>query len=516
MQQLSPAEISDLIKSKIQNLTLGADVRTQGTVVSVTDGICRIHGLSDVMQGEMLEFPKNTFGLALNLERDSVGAVILGEYEHITEGDTVKCTGRILEVPVGPELLGRVVNSLGQPIDGKGPINAKMTDVIEKVAPGVIARQSVSQPVQTGLKAIDSMVPIGRGQRELIIGDRQTGKTAVAVDTIINQKGKDLICVYVAIGQKASTIANVVRKLEEHGAMAYTVVVAASAAESAAMQYIAPYSGCTMGEYFRDRGQDALIIYDDLTKQAWAYRQISLLLRRPPGREAYPGDVFYLHSRLLERAARVNPAYVEKFTGGKVKGKTGSLTALPVIETQAGDVTAFVPTNVISITDGQIFLETDLFNAGIRPAINAGISVSRVGGAAQTKIMKRRDTGGGVRLALAQYRELAAFAQFASDLDEATRKQLERGRMVTELMKQPQYQPLQVWEMALTLFAVNNGYFDDIEVKKALAAERSMRDYLKSKYAALVDTMESKKELSADDEKALGEAIKDWKKSGSF
>ncbi len=439
MQQLNPSEISELIKSRIQSLSLSADVRTQGTVVSVTDGICRVHGLHDVMQGEMLEFPGNTFGLALNLERDSVGAVILGDYEHITEGDTVKCTGRILEVPVGPELLGRVVNSLGQPIDGKGPINAKMTDVIEKVAPGVIARQSVSQPVQTGLKAIDSMVPVGRGQRELIIGDRQTGKTAVAIDTIINQKGKDLFCVYVAIGQKASTVANVVRKLEEHGAMAYTIVVAATASESAAMQYIAPYSGCTMGEYFRDRGQDALIIYDDLTKQAWAYRQISLLLRRPPGREAYPGDVFYLHSRLLERAARVNPDYVEKFTNGAVKGKTGSLTALPIIETQAGDVTAFVPTNVISITDGQIFLETDLFNAGIRPAINAGISVSRVGGAAQTKIMKRKDTGGGVRLALAQYRELAAFAQFASDLDEATRKQLERGRMVTELMKQAQY-----------------------------------------------------------------------------
>jgi F-type H+-transporting ATPase subunit alpha len=464
----------------------------------------------------MLEFPKSTFGLALNLERDSVGAVILGEYTHITEGDTVKTTGKILSVPIGPELLGRVVNSLGLPIDGKGPINAKLTDVIEKVAPGVIARQSVSQPVQTGLKAIDAMVPIGRGQRELIIGDRQTGKTAVAIDTIINQKGKDLFCVYVAIGQKASTIANVVRKLEEHGAMAYTIIVAASASESAAMQYIAPYSGCTMGEYFRDRGQDALIIYDDLTKQAWAYRQVSLLLRRPPGREAYPGDVFYLHSRLLERAARVNPEYVEKFTKGAVKGKTGSLTALPVIETQAGDVTAFVPTNVISITDGQIFLETDLFNAGIRPAINAGISVSRVGGAAQTKVMKRRDTGGGVRLALAQYRELAAFAQFASDLDEATRKQLERGRMVTELMKQPQYQPLQVWEMALTLFAVNNGYFDDVEVKKALAAEKSMRDYVKGKYASLVGGMEEKKDLSADDEKALHEAIKDWKKSGSF
>jgi F-type H+-transporting ATPase subunit alpha len=514
--QLNPSEISELIKSRIQNLDAGAQMRTQGTVVSVTDGICRIHGLSDVMQGEMLEFPRNTFGLALNLERDSVGSVILGEYTHITEGDTVKTTGKILSVPIGTELLGRVVNSLGQPIDGKGPINAKMTDVIEKVAPGVIARQSVAQPVQTGLKAIDSMVPIGRGQRELIIGDRQTGKTAVAVDTIINQKGKDLFCVYVAIGQKASTIANVVRKLEEHGAMAYTIVVAASASESAAMQYIAPYAGCTMGEYFRDRGQDALIIYDDLTKQAWAYRQVSLLLRRPPGREAYPGDVFYLHSRLLERAARVNPAYVEKFTKGQVKGKTGSLTALPIIETQAGDVTAFVPTNVISITDGQIFLETDLFNAGIRPAINAGISVSRVGGAAQTKVMKRRDTGGGVRLALAQYRELAAFAQFASDLDEATRKQLERGRMVTELMKQPQYQPLQVWEMALTLFAVNNGYFDSIDVKKALAAEKSMRDYIKSKYASLVKNMEDKKDLSADEEKALKAAIEDWKKNGSF
>jgi F-type H+-transporting ATPase subunit alpha len=516
MQQLSPAEISELIKSRIQSLALSADVRTQGTVVSVTDGICRIHGLQDVMQGEMLEFPGNTFGLALNLERDSVGAVILGEYTHITEGDAVKCTGRILEVPVGPELLGRVVNALGEPIDGKGPINSKLTDVIEKVAPGVIARQSVSQPVQTGLKAIDSMVPIGRGQRELIIGDRQTGKTAVAVDTIINQKGKDLFCVYVAIGQKASTVANVVRKLEEHGAMAYTVVVAATASESAAMQYIAPYSGCTMGEYFRDRGQDALIIYDDLTKQAWAYRQISLLLRRPPGREAYPGDVFYLHSRLLERAARVNPDYVEKLTNGAVKGKTGSLTALPIIETQAGDVTAFVPTNVISITDGQIFLETDLFNAGIRPAINAGISVSRVGGAAQTKIMKRKDTGGGVRLALAQYRELAAFAQFASDLDETTRKQLERGRMVTELMKQAQYSPLQVWEMALTLFAVNNGHFEDVEVKKALAAERSMRDYVKSKYADLIKRISEKNDLSADDEKALNAAIADWKKNGSY
>ncbi len=512
--QLNPSEISELIKSRIQNLAGTTEERTQGTVISVTDGICRIHGLADVMQGEMLEFPNNTFGLALNLERDSVGSVVLGEYEHISEGDIVKTTGRILEVPVGPELIGRVVNSLGQPIDGKGPINAKMTDVIEKVAPGVITRKSVSQPVQTGLKAIDSMVPIGRGQRELIIGDRQTGKTAVAIDTIINQKGKNLFCIYVAIGQKASSIKNVVRTLEEHGAMAYTIVVAAPASDSAAMQFIAPYSGCTMGEYFRDRGQDALIIYDDLTKQAWAYRQVSLLLRRPPGREAYPGDVFYLHSRLLERAARVNEDYVEKFTKGEVKGKTGSLTALPIIETQAGDVTAFVPTNVISITDGQIFLETDLFNAGIRPAINAGVSVSRVGGAAQTKVIKK--LGGGVRLALAQYRELAAFAQFASDLDETTRKQLERGRLVTELMKQPQYEPLQVWEMALTLFAVNNGFLDDVDVKKALSAERSLRDYIKDKFGDLVKRIEDTKDLGKEDEEKLLKAMKDWKQSGTF
>ncbi len=512
--QVNPSEISELIKRRIESLAVSAESRTQGTVISVTDGICRVHGLSDVMQGEMLEFPKNTFGLALNLERDSVGSVVLGGYEHISEGDTVKCTGRILEVPVGEALIGRVVNSLGQPIDGKGPINAKETSPIEKIAPGVVWRKSVSQPVQTGLKSIDSMVPIGRGQRELIIGDRQTGKTAVAMDTIINQQGKDLICIYVAIGQKASSVVNVVRKLEEHGAMAYTIVVAASASESAAMQYIAPYSGCSMGEYFRDRGRDALIIYDDLTKQAWAYRQISLLLRRPPGREAYPGDVFYLHSRLLERAARVNEEYVEHYTKGKVKGRTGSLTALPIIETQAGDVTAFVPTNVISITDGQIFLETDLFNAGIRPAINAGISVSRVGGAAQTKVIKK--LGGGVRLSLAQYRELAAFAQFASDLDEATRKQLERGRMVTELMKQPQYEPLQVWEMALTLFAVNNGYFDDIDVMKALSAERAMRDYIKGKYGDVVKRMEDTKDLSKEDEARLHEAMKDFKKNAAY
>ena len=512
--QLNPAEISELLKSKIQNLNVTADARNQGTVVSVTDGICRIHGLSDVMQGEMVEFPGGVFGLALNLERDSVGAVVLGDYELISEGDVVKATGRILEVPVGPELIGRVVNALGQPIDGKGPINAKMTDVIEKVAPGVIDRQSVSQPVQTGLKSIDAMVPVGRGQRELIIGDRQTGKTAVAIDAIINQKGKNLTCVYVAIGQKASTVANVVRKLEEFGAMKFTIVVAATASESAAMQYLSAYSGCTMGEYFRDRGEDALIVYDDLSKQSVAYRQVSLLLRRPPGREAFPGDVFYLHSRLLERAARVNEAYVEKFTKGAVKGKTGSLTALPIIETQAGDVSAFVPTNVISITDGQIFLETDLFNSGIRPAINAGVSVSRVGGAAQTDIIKK--LGGGIRLALAQYRELAAFAQFASDLDEATRKQLERGRLVTELMKQQQYQPMQVWEMAFSLFAVNNSYFDDVEIPKVLAAEKALREFAKTKYAPLVETISTDAKYSKDIEAKMHEVLKDFKKTGSY
>ncbi len=512
--QLNASEISELIKSKIEGLATTTEVRTQGTVVSVTDGIVRVHGLRDAMQGEMLEFPGNTFGLALNLERDSVGAVVLGEYEHISEGDIVKCTGRILEVPVGPELIGRVVNALGQPIDGKGPIAAKQSSPIEKIAPGVIARQSVDQPMGTGLKSIDSMVPIGRGQRELIIGDRQTGKTAVAVDAIINQKGNGVICIYVAIGQKASSIANVVRKLEEHGAMAHTIVVAATASESAAMQYIAPYSGCSMGEYFRDRGEDALIVYDDLTKQAWAYRQISLLLRRPPGREAYPEDVFYLHSRLLERASRVNADYVEKLTGGEVKGKTGSLTALPIIETQAGDVSAFVPTNVISITDGQIFLETDLFNAGIRPAINAGLSVSRVGGAAQTKVIKK--LGGGIRLSLAQYRELAAFAQFASDLDEVTRKQLERGKLVTELMKQPQYSPMSISEMAVTLFAVNKGYLDDVEVKKALAFESALQAYMKNSHADLMAKIESDKDMKAETEKSLSDAIQKFKESSVY
>ncbi len=512
--QLNPTEISELIKKRIENFDAVAEARTEGTVVGVTDGIVRIHGLADVMAGEMLEFPKNTFGMALNLERDSVGAVVLGDYKHITEGDKVSCTGRILEVPIGPELLGRVVDSLGNGVDGKGPVDCALSSPIEKIAPGVIERQSVSQPVQTGLKSIDAMVPIGRGQRELIIGDRQTGKTAVAIDAIINQKGTGIKCIYVAIGQKNSSIANVVRKLEEHDAMAHTIIVAASASESAAMQYIAPYSGCAMGEYYRDRGQDALIIFDDLTKQAWAYRQVSLLLRRPPGREAYPGDVFYLHSRLLERASRVNVEYVEKFTKGEVKGKTGSLTALPIIETQAGDVSAFVPTNVISITDGQIFLESDLFNSGFRPAINAGLSVSRVGGAAQTKIIKK--LGGGVRLALAQYRELAAFSQFASDLDEQTRKQLERGERVMELMKQPQYSPLNIAEMAVSLFAVDQGYIDDVEVGKVVQFESAMHDFMRSQYKDLLDKINSTGDYDDAIESALRKAIEDFKAKGSW
>ena len=512
--QLNPTEISELIKERLESFDKKAEARTEGTVVALTDGICRIHGLSDVMQGEMIEFPGDTFGLALNLERDSVGAVIMGPYTHITEGDSVKCTGRILEVPVGEDLKGRVVDALGSPIDGKGAIKAVAQSPIEKVAPGVISRQSVSQPVQTGLKSVDSMVPIGRGQRELIIGDRQTGKTALAVDTIINQKGTGVTCIYVAVGQKASSVAAVVRKLEEHGAMDHTIVVAATAAESAAMQYIAPYSGCTMGEYFRDRGEDALIVYDDLTKQAWAYRQVSLLLRRPPGREAYPGDVFYLHSRLLERAARINADYVEKITDGKIKGKTGSLTALPIIETQAGDVSAFVPTNVISITDGQIFLETDLFNAGIRPAMNAGLSVSRVGGAAQTKIIKK--LGGGVRLALAQYRELAAFAQFASDLDEATRKQIDRGQRITELMKQAQYSPMTVAQMAVSLFAANEGYLDDVEVAHVVSFEAALHSYMKSSQGALMDKINTELDYSDEVAGSLKSALDDFKANHSW
>ena len=512
--QLNPAEISELLKSKIENLNVKQEANTYGGVISVTDGIVRVHGLSDVMQGEMLEFPGNTFGLAMNLERDSVGAIVLGEYEHIKEGDQVKCTGRILEVPVGRELVGRVVNALGQPIDGKGSINAKETAPIEKIAPGVIARQSVDQPMQTGLKSVDSMVPIGRGQRELIIRDRQTGKTAVALDAIVNQKGTGVICIYVAIGQKASSIANVVRKLEEHGAMEHTIVVAATASEAAALQFIAPYSGCTMGEYFRDRGEDALIVYDDLSKQAVAYRQISLLLRRPPGREAYPGDVFYLHSRLLERAARINADEVEKRTNGEVKGKTGSLTALPIIETQAGDVSAFVPTNVISITDGQIFLETDLFNSGIRPAINAGISVSRVGGSAQTKVIKK--LGGGIRLALAQYRELAAFSQFASDLDEATRKQLQHGEVVTELMKQKQFSTMSIAEMALTLWAINKGSYEDIPVSKALAFEADFLGYVRTQHADVLDQINQQGVMSDENEQVLTEAINTFKASRNY
>ncbi len=512
--QLNPSEISELIKSKIEKFDLTSEAHNEGTVVSVTDGIVRIHGLADAMSYEMLEFPGNTFGLALNLERDSVGAVVLGDYKHISEGAVVKCTGRVLEVPTGPELLGRVVDALGNPMDGKGPINASHTAPIEQIAPGVIERQSVDQPVQTGIKAIDAMVPVGRGQRELIIGDRQTGKTAIAIDTIINQKGKGITCIYVAIGQKNSSIAAIVRKLEEHGAMDHTIIVAAPAAEAAALQYIAPYSGCTMGEYFRDRGQDALIIYDDLTKQAWAYRQVSLLLRRPPGREAYPGDVFYLHSRLLERAARVNAHYVEQFTNGEVKGQTGSLTALPIIETQAGDVSAFVPTNVISITDGQIFLESDLFAAGMRPAINAGLSVSRVGGAAQTKIIKK--LGGGVRLALAQYRELAAFSQFASDLDESTRKQLERGQRVTELMKQPQYSPLSISDMAVSLFAADQGYLDDVDVQKSVSFEAALHRYMAESQAELVAMVNTEADWNDELEAAFHAALKDFKANHSW
>ncbi|MFW6092362.1 MAG: F0F1 ATP synthase subunit alpha [Pseudomonadota bacterium] len=514
MQQLNPSEISDIIKRRIESLDVHAEAQNEGTIVGVSDGIVRIHGLAGAQFGEMIEFPGGVYGMALNLERDSVGVVVLGEYQDLSEGMTARCTGRILEVPVGPELLGRVVDALGNPIDGKGPVNATGTSPIEKVAPGVIARQSVDQPVQTGLKAIDSMVPIGRGQRELIIGDRQIGKTAVAVDTIINQKSSGIKCIYVAIGQKMSTISNIVRTLEEYGAMEYTTVVAASAATPASMQYIAAYAGCSMGEYFRDHGEDALIIYDDLTKQAWAYRQISLLLRRPPGREAYPGDVFYLHSRLLERAARVNEDYVEEATGGKVKGKTGSLTALPIIETQAGDVSAFVPTNVISITDGQIFLETDNFNAGIRPAMSPGISVSRVGGSAQLPFMKK--ISGGVKLALAQYRELAAFSQFASDLDDATRRQLEHGQRVTELMKQKQYSPMSVAEMGVSLFAANEGYLEDVPVERVLEFERGLLAYMNSEHADFMKNVNETGVYNDDVVAEMRQGIEAYKQTVSF
>ena len=514
MQQLNPSEISEIIKSRIAKLDTSTEARNEGTVVSVSDGIVRIHGLADVMFGEMIEFEGGIYGMALNLEQDSVGAVVLGDYLGLAEGQKVRCTGRILEVPTGPEMLGRVVDALGNPIDGKGPIDAKQTDAVEKVAPGVIWRREVNEPVQTGYKSIDAMVPIGRGQRELIIGDRQIGKTAVAVDAIINQKDSGIKCVYVAIGQKQSTIANVVRKLEEHGAMENTIIVAASASDPASMQFLAPFAGCTMGEYFRDRGEDALIVYDDLTKQAWAYRQISLLLRRPPGREAYPGDVFYLHSRLLERASRINAEEVEKLTNGEVKGQTGSLTALPIIETQAGDVSAFVPTNVISITDGQIFLETNLFNSGIRPAMNAGVSVSRVGGSAQTKIMKK--LGGNIRLALAQYRELAAFAQFASDLDEATRKQLEHGQRVTELMKQNQYSPMSVAEMGTVLFAANEGFLDDVDVDNVVKFEALMLDWMRSEQKELLDKINEKGDYNDEIAASLKAALEKFKTTQSW
>ena len=507
---LKASEISDLIRERIEKFDSGIITKNEGKIVSLADGIVRIHGLSDVQYGERLAFASGDFGIALNLERDSVGAVILGDSNKLAEGQIVRCTGEVLSVPVGPELLGRVVNALGEPIDGMGPVKTKLTSPVEKVAPGVIWRQSVNQSLPTGIKAIDSMIPIGRGQRELIVGDRQTGKTSIAIDTIINQRHTDVKCIYVAIGQKASSIANVVRKLEEFNAMLHTIVVASSASESAALQYISVYSACSMGEYFRDNGEDALIIYDDLTKQAWAYRQVSLLLRRPPGREAYPGDIFYLHSRLLERASRVNTDYVEKYTNGKVKGKTGSLTAIPIIETQAGDVSAFVPTNVISITDGQIFLETDLFNSGIRPAINAGLSVSRVGGAAQTKIIKK--LGGGIRLSLAQYRELAAFAQFASDLDDVTRRQLEKGRRVTEMMKQKQYEPLNVADIAISLFSVENKYCDDILVSDIITFEKGLHSFVKDNYADLMSEINSTGKYDADVEKQFHSILAEYKK----
>ena len=514
MQQLNPSEISDIIKSRIQGLDVSAEAQNEGTIVGVSDGIIRIHGLAEAQYGEMIEFDGGLFGMALNLERDSVGVVVLGDYSGLKEGQNARCTGRILEVPVGKELLGRVVDALGNPIDGKGPIGAESSSPIEKVAPGVIARQSVDQPVQIGFKCIDAMVPIGRGQRELIIGDRQIGKTAIAVDAIINQKNSGIKCIYVAIGQKMSTISNIVSSLEEHGAMEYTTVVAAGASDPASMQFISAYSGCAMGEYFRDTGEDALIIYDDLTKQAWAYRQISLLLKRPPGREAYPGDVFYLHSRLLERAARVNADYVEQQTKGAVKGKTGSLTALPIIETQAGDVSAFVPTNVISITDGQIFLETDNFNAGLRPAMSPGISVSRVGGSAQVPFMKK--ISGGVKMALAQYRELAAFSQFASDLDEATRRQLEHGERVTELMKQKQYAPMSVSEMGAVLFAANEGYLTDVPVNKILDFEQALLSYMRAEFGDFMKRIDETGDYNDDVVSTLKSAIESFKANQTY
>ncbi len=514
MQQLNPSEISDIIKQRIENLDIASQAQNEGTIIGVSDGIIRIHGLAEAQYGEMIEFAGGLHGMALNLERDSVGVVVLGDYKGLSEGMTARCTKRILEVPVGPELLGRVVDALGTPIDGKGPLDARASAPVERVAPGVIARQKVDQPVQMGIKCIDAMVPVGRGQRELIIGDRQIGKTAIAVDAVINQKNSDIKCIYVAIGQKMSTIANIVRTLTENGAMEHTIVVAASASAPAPMQYISPYAGCAMGEYFRDRGEDALVIYDDLTKQAWAYRQISSLLRRPPGREAYPGDVFYLHSRLLERASRVSAEYVEQQTGGEVKGRTGSLTALPIIETQAGDVSAFVPTNVISITDGQIILETDRFNSGKRPAMSPGLSVSRVGGSAQVPFMKR--ISGGIKLALAQYRELAAFSQFASDLDEATRRQLEHGERVEELMKQPQDAPMTVAEMGLSLFAANAGYLEDVPVGQVLDFERDLLAYMRTEHGEWMADISESGAYDDDIEAFMKEAVEVFKSTHSY
>ena len=486
--QIRPDEITQILKSQLADFDKRLDVSETGTVVAVGDGVAKIYGLEKAMAGELIDFGGGVQGMVLNLEDESVGAVILGDPITVREGSVAKRTGKIVQVPVGQAMLGRVVNALGQPIDGKGPINAKMTDVIEKVAPGVIARQSVDQPMQTGLKSIDSMVPVGRGQRELIIGDRQTGKTAVAIDTIINQKGQNMTCIYVAIGQKASSIKNVVRALEQAGAMAYTIVVAASASESAAMQYVAAYSGCTMGEYFRDRGEDALIVYDDLSKQAVAYRQMSLLLRRPPGREAYPGDVFYLHSRLLERAAKLND-----------KNGAGSLTALPVIETQAGDVSAYIPTNVISITDGQIFLEAELFYAGIKPAINVGLSVSRVGSAAQIKAMKQ--VAGTMKLELAQYREMAAFAQFASDLDAATQKLLARGQRLTELLKQGQYSPMPVEEQVASIYAGTRGFLDTLPVNRVGEFEKGLLNGLRAEGSILASIRDKREIVKETDDK---------------
>ena len=497
---LRPEEISSVIKEQIKRYSTELEVSDVGTVIQVADGIARIHGLEKAMQGELLEFPREVYGMVLNLEEDNVGAVLLGDSRNINEGDTVKTTGRVVEVPVGDAMLGRVVNALGQPIDGKGPVNTEKFRQIERVASGVITRKSVDTPLQTGIKAIDAMVPIGRGQRELIIGDRQTGKTAIAIDTIINQKGQNVKCIYVAIGQKASTVASIVKTLEEYGAMSYTTVVASTASELAPLQYIAPYAGCAIGEEWMEQGQDVLVVYDDLSKHAAAYRTLSLLLKRPPGREAYPGDVFYLHSRLLERAARMSDEY-----GG------GSLTALPIIETQAGDVSAYIPTNVISITDGQIYLETEMFNAGFRPAINAGLSVSRVGGAAQIKAIKKITAP--IRVELAQYRELASFAQFGSELDADTKEKLAQGERIKEMLKQPQYQPMPVEYQVMIIYAVTKKYVIDVAVDRILDFQKGLFELIDTKYPQIPETIRTTKVLDEETEKALISAIEEFKKT---